>query len=201
MKKNVAFKVFFGVFALIVLFLAFQIYLIHRTYAALDDVPAEYSYGPEDADLTVVEFVKYTCPHCRTIHPVIMEAVSRDGHVRYIPRPLPSDRVQDAQFVYAAGQQGLFKVVHSILLQDPNILAEGALMTIAEGLDVDTEKLKIDMEGDEVRRLINDNIKVFLNIGGSRTPTFMIGQKIMYVPEEKMPTVEDFLKMFEEARQ
>lgn len=200
MKKKLWPKIVLAVFAVIVLFLGYQIYMIQHTYAALDDVPADYTYGPADADLTVVEFVKYTCPHCRDIHPVIMDAVTRDGKVRYIPRPLPSDKVGDAQFVYAAGKQGLFKLAHPLLLQDPRILDEGGLMAIAETMGADKAKLQEDMQSPDVEKLINDNIDVFLNIGGNRTPTFMIGTDIMYVPQDKMPTAEDFLTMFKEAR-
>ena len=192
-------KVFLGVFALIVVFLAVQIVLVLRTYAALDDVSADYAYGPEDADLSVVEFIKYTCPHCRDVHPVILEAVERDGNVRYVPRPLPSE-VEDAHMAYAAGEQGMFKLAHGLLLQDPRILDEGGLMAIAETAGFDLETLQADMKSEAVEERVYENIKLFLGIGGTHTPTFVIGGKIIYVPEGRMPTVEDFLAMFEEAR-
>ncbi len=198
-------RVFLGalvtLFAVVVIFLCAQIYSQSKILRALDDVPPAYAYGPADADLSMVEFVKYTCPHCRDIHGTVLEAVQRDGHVRYVPRVLPTSGLADAQMAYAAARQDAFKLAHESLLQDPRIMDEGGLMAIAGTLGLDTEKLQADMEDDAVIAEINENVHLFHAVGGRATPTFLIGNDILYVPEGRMPTVEDFLKMFEEARQ
>ncbi|MDB2682874.1 thioredoxin domain-containing protein [Alphaproteobacteria bacterium] len=201
MIKKISIGALIGVFALIVLMFGLEIYSKISALGSLDDVPAQYSYGPADADLSVVEFVKYTCPYCRDVHDTIMEAVERDGNVLYVPRVLPTVGLKDAQMSYAAGKQGLFKLAHGALLKDPRIMEEDGLMSIADTLGFDQVQLEKDMQDDEIIDQINDNITLFHAVGAKATPTFVIGGDIIYTPEDRMPSVEDFLAMFEEARQ
>lgn len=171
------------------------------TRYALDQTAQGYSIEPEDADISLVEFVSYTCPHCRSIHETVLKAVEQDGKVTYVPRPLPSNKVADAQMAYAAGLQGQFLKAHSTLLTDGRILDEGGLMVIADSIGLDTKRLAKDMKSDHVIDQVNRNIRLLRFINSTRTPTFVINKKQVFVPEGQMPSVQDFLTMFEEARQ
>lgn len=195
-----------GLFTIIVAVLLFQIAvaLIGKMTPPLtiaDSAKQEYALGPNDADVSLVEFAIYTCPHCRDIHATILEAVQKDGNVRYIPRPLPSQTVEAAQMAYAAGEQDKFMMTHSALLTDGRILDEGGLMTIAQSVGLDTKRLQQDMTSASIIDQVNENIDIFNSFGGTRTPTFVINNETIFVPEGQMPTVDSFLKMFEEARQ
>ena len=188
-----------ALFILFALYIGAHIVSLQYTKAQLDNVPDAYTYGNPDGDVTLVEFVKYTCPYCRQFHQTVIEAVRQDGNVRYIPRPLPSD-VKDAQLAYAAGEQGLFHLAHGALLQDPRIMDEGGIMAIAETLGFeDMEKLKTDMDSDTIKSHIQTNIDLFYALGLQSTPTYIIGD-IIFVPENTPPTVEDFLTLFNQAR-
>ena len=198
MLKKILIAIPLALFILVAFYIIAQIVSVQYTKAQLDDVPVEYTYGNPDGDVTVVEFVKYTCPYCRAFHPILMEAVRRDKNVHYIPRPLPSE-VDDALLSYAAGEQDMFHLAHGLLLQDPRILDEGGIMAIAETMNIDTDKLKEDMKSDKVRAQIQTNIDLFLSMGLNATPSYIVGD-IIYVPETP-PTVEDFLALFERARE
>ena len=199
MIKKILLSLFALICLIIALFIGAQMVAVSQTKSALTNASSDYTYGNEDGDLTVVEFVKYTCPHCRSLHPVIMEAVKQDGNVRYIPRPLPSE-VKDVHLAYAAGEQGLFHLAHGALLKDPRILEDGGIMAIAGTLGLDIKKLKTDMDSSKTQQKINENIQLFLDMGLTRTPTFIIGGDTIFVPEGSPPTVQDFLQLFKEAR-
>jgi len=199
MKKFVIYPAV-GLFALIVLVLLYQIFTVATTKGALDQTPQEYGIGAQNADVSLVEFAIYTCPHCRDIHQTVLEAVRQDGNVRYVPRPLPSGQIEDAQMAYAAGLQGKFLQTHSALLTDGRILDEGGLMSIAETVDLDTDRLQNDMKSAAIITKVNENIRLFRSLGGTRTPTFVINKETVFVPEGEKPSVQDFLDMFAEAR-
>src|SRR5262245_164024 len=99
-----AFRIFITIIALANFYVIYHMIQISRAAYLLDSAPPGYSTGAEDADVTIVEFLEYSCSNCRIVHPVIQQAVQKDGKVRYIVRPLATDEGQDplAQFVYAA---------------------------------------------------------------------------------------------------
>src|ERR1700759_4491317 len=88
-------------------YVAFGIYAQSKARAQIDTAPRGFFFGPEDADVTVVEFFDYSCAHCRAVDPAIMGAVLKDGHARFIPRPMASANSAEgqayAQAAYAAG--------------------------------------------------------------------------------------------------
>ncbi len=196
-----AFRIVTIILVLIASYLSFQIYTLSSLSRAAFKVPAEYTSGSDSADLKVVEFLDYSCPDCRQIHPIIKEALQKDGRVTYIPRPLPSSDAQSvktAQLVYAAGKQGRFIDVHNALIENFQN-GSGAIKSHIPP-DIDRAKLEEDAKDEAILKTIARNGEVYMKLGRDSVPTFLIGKKIIYVPEDKIPTVEDFLRMFNEAR-
>lgn len=193
--------------ALVLLVGACIIYGIASSYFALksvSDVPASQVMGNADGTLTVVEFLDYRCPYCRQIDPTIKEAVERDGSVRYIIRPLvfiDPYSVIATRAMYAADQQGKFKEMHDILVREERDLQEDVVKDIVASLGLNWAQFDTDMRSDGAAAYVQNNRNTFKAIGGTATPTFIIGHKIEYVPEGRMPNVLDFMKMFEQARQ
>lgn len=58
---------------------------------------ADYSVGKTDAPITMIEYASMTCPHCarftRDVYPKFKENFVDKGHVRYVFREFPIDRV------------------------------------------------------------------------------------------------------------
>lgn len=206
-KKSKGFSFFhilYGVIGLIAVFLAFQIYSVLQLKQQLVDVPSGYYIGEPSADVKIVEFLNYTCHYCHQVHPAIMGAVKEDGNVLFIPRPVVSSESPGseyaARFVYAAGKQGKFIEAHEALLERQSIYDDVIGKDIAERLDLDFERLQIDMQSKEVFSAFAVNGDMFQSIGGRGTPTFLINDQIVFEPEGSLPTKDDFLKMFEENR-
>lgn len=191
------------ILAAIAVYLSVNIFQLYTAQRGLANVPAGYATGPESADLTVVEFLSYSCRYCREVHPTITEAVKRDGNIRYIPRPVgsgDSESMQAAKIVYAAGEQGKFIEMHNALIENYRVVDEDALVELSRRVGVDVNELNKALGSGGGEKRIKKNTKLFLNIGGQATPTFIIGGEIIYVPEGQMPLVDDFLAMFAEAR-
>ena len=196
-------NIFLAVLVIAIAFVGYQVFDIYRMRSALTDVGEQYKSGPETANLEVVEFLDYGCPYCRQVHPTITEAVRQDGNVTYIPRPvayLGEASAYAAVIAYGAAEQDRFFEMHDVLIRDFELLDEGTLPNIAGNAGVDVQKLQDAMDAGYLQDIVIENIDLLNSIGTNATPTFIIGDETVYVPEGSMPTVDDFLDMFAKAR-
>jgi protein-disulfide isomerase len=197
-----AWKIAYGVLAVIAAFLIYGIYTMAGAKGALKYFPPEYTSGPADADLTVVEFMDFDCIHCRNAHPIINEAVAQDGKVRYAPVPLPvltGDSAYAVKLTYAAAKQGKYKEAVDEFITNYGKVDESNVTDIALKLGVDGDQLKADAESEEIKEAIARNLRLFMRLEVRGTPTFFIGYDMKYEPKGS-PTVENFLSVFNEAR-
>ncbi len=188
---------------LAVFYAAFGFFKVRQDLFAVYDVPDRYAYNTEGADLVVVDFNKYGCDHCRALHPILMEAVRRDGKVRYIPRTITYGAAWEkvlVSSVYAAAEQGKFIEMHDMIYQTWPIADRSALFAHARTLGLDIEKLRRDMAQKETLALVEKNQVFFDAWKLTRTPSLLLGEKIIYTPGSETPSVEDMLEEFENAR-
>lgn len=194
---------------LTVFFAAFVAYTGYGTYqswaakSAVFRAPAEQSLGPQDADLTVVEFMDYACEHCRQIHPDLMKAVKEDGHVRLIVRPLPSKDPagsKASRLNYAAGTLGKFYEAQDFIVAHFESPEETFLKDLAAVAGTDEAGLEAAYAKPETDAAMWENLRLFTALGGQVTPTFLIGPDTVFIPYEGIPKAEDFKTMFTQAR-
>lgn len=200
-----ALRIFYAVLALVALYLSFGIFQMASAWHALDRVEDGYFVASADADLTVVEFLDYSCPDCQEIHPVIAEALRRDGRIRYIPLPvsiLGPEGGYAASVVYAAGKQGKFLDMHEKLISNYRVLLDhdDLLQEMAQELNLDFDRLKQDLGSKGYFEPVRKNTEILNVLSRPSTPTYFIGDKTIYIPTDSMPTVDDFLRMFNEVR-
>src|SRR5687768_4743923 len=86
------------------------------------DLDHDHVLGPPDAELTLVEYGSYGCPHCCAVHEVVQDLRSRFGErMRYVFRHLPvsgEHAVRAAELAeYAAETTGRFWEVHEALME------------------------------------------------------------------------------------
>lgn len=181
-----------------------DIYQMNGVYIDAMSVDESYAITSEDTvTLDVVEFLSYSCPYCRDAHPVIMEALKRDGNIRYIPRPLggsDENTIKATLLVYAAANQGKFIELHNEIIENYHEINEQTIQNLSLQYGMDAEQLKSDMDNPEVQKLVDQNQVIFQTLGGYGTPSYLIGSNILFAPSNGPLDVEDFLRMFNEAR-
>lgn len=186
-----------------IVYVSAQIILAVMGTPRIDQAFPQYTISPKNADVTVVEFLNYTCPYCREVHPAIMEAVRRDGRVRYIPRPVPSDGMTSVPMsilTYAGGAQGKFFETHNAQMNNFQVVYDELyLKNIAQIAGLDYQKLAEDMYDPTIGVHLEDNITLFNDLNLKRTPTFIINGEV-FVPEGSLPDADGFLKIFQNAR-
>ncbi len=107
---------------------------------------SNYSLGPKQAKITIVEFADFACPYCRKSFPIIRELSLKYSHdIKYIFRDLPIIKTYSANLalgVRCAGEQNLFWPMHDKLFSQKNIDTDEKLYKLAQQSGVSMDKFK-----------------------------------------------------------
>lgn len=155
--------------------------------------------GNLDGDVTIIEFFDYNCPYCKRVKPEISGLIEQDENIRLVYREWPilgPGSEFAARAALASQQQGKYEEFHWALMSIPGQVNETTVLTTAEFIGLDVNKLKIDMQAPEIENHIelSKQLANALNITG--TPTFIIGNKIA----PGLIKTDQLLQMVGEAR-
>ncbi len=196
-------KIIIVLLALAVSYYGYSFFQLRKELFTVYDIDEKYTYTPEQYDLTVVDFNNYHCKRCQDIHPVFMEALKKDGKVRYIPRSVTNGFAWSetlASAVYAAAEQDKFIEMHNMIYEKWPVNDRDTLFRYAKTIGLDTKKLSRDMSKPETIEKVRTDQQHFEAWGLGRTPAYIMGEKAIYMPVENMPTVEKLLEKFDRAR-
>lgn len=197
------FRFFIVVIGLCCALMAYDSARLMLIKSSMRDADGSYVMTSPQADLTVVEFLDYSCPKCQKTHPIILKALERDGRIRYIPRPgaYPESPGMDAaKLAYAAGRQGKFMDAHMHLIENFRVIDEAYIDTFALKLELDATQLHNDYKDPELIDIVSKNKDSLIALKGASIPTFLIGNKIMLNVLRDLPTTEELLSLFNKAR-
>ncbi|MEM7005670.1 MAG: DsbA family protein [Pseudomonadota bacterium] len=149
---------------------------------ALLHLESDYSIGPDDAPVTVVEFFDYRCGPCRASMQTVNALPERyDGNVRVVFKEFPilsPESRKAAVAALAAGRQGKYVEMHQALMRSPSEFTDDDLSNVAESVGVDLDQWREDIEDDTLREQINATYALADTVGANATPTFIIGSEI-----------------------
>lgn len=158
-------------------------------YAKAYEIPVESSAiaGPQNAPVTIVEFVDFQCPFCARFHqPVVDVLKAYPEKVNYIiknfPLPFHPNARPAAKVALAAGEQGKYHEMANKLLENGNMLGDSTYDRLATELGLDMAKLKKDLqEKDAVyESIIDKDMQLGEAVDVRGTPTFYLnGRKTM----------------------
>ena len=195
-------KILGAILVLTVFYVGYSFIQLRAGLYTVYDVPDKYASGNIDADLVIVDFNKYGCDHCHSLHPILQEAIKRDGKVRYIPRTITHGLIWEetvSTAVYAAAEQGKFFEMHNMVYAKWPIADRGELFQYAADIGLDVYKLESDMSEPKTMELVRENQKFFEAWRLQRTPALLMGKNVIYRPADT-PTVEELLDKFAKAR-
>jgi protein-disulfide isomerase len=114
--------------------------------------PTDHVRGPEDAPYTLVEYGDYECPDCGRLY-VILRDLQQDiaSRLRIVFRHYPLSGVhphaqQAAEAAQAAGAQGKFWEMHTLLFERQQALRTKDLIRYAEELTLDVERFRDELK-------------------------------------------------------
>ena len=137
--------------------------------------------GPPDAKNTIIEFMDYFCGYCKQIHPELMEIVENrnDTRVIFIQHPILSQSsTVIAEMVVAASYQNKDLEFHNAIFSMTGALNREKLNQIIEKLEINSNKLGIDMTKDEIKNIVKLSSFIANGAGARGTPTLFINEEM-----------------------
>jgi cyclophilin family peptidyl-prolyl cis-trans isomerase len=145
--------------------------------------------GPEDADITFIEYADFECPACSGMHTLREYLREKYGdQLRFAYRHLPLVSIHDkavitAEATEAAAAQGKFWEMHDLLYQkqqewsglsDEDLFDR--LVEYAGELELDTERFEEELSEHTYRDQIMADYEEYQEYGQMATPTYVINK-------------------------
>lgn len=171
---------------------------ISANASQLYSLDSDYSIGPADAKVTLVEFFDYRCGYCkRSVDWVRALPEVYDGEVRVVFKELPifgGISETAALAALAAGKQGKYLELHIALMDiDSNDdLTEEAIDERAAAAGINVAKMRADMKSMAVQKQLADMKALGKALAVTGTPGFFIGDK--HVEGANFPVLEQAIK-------
>jgi len=199
-------KIFYGLIALVsVYFLYDSAIIAHARYSA-HNVDDTFIQAPPDADLSVVEFLDYSCPSCQQFHTPLKRALERDGRIRYIVKPVaPSHSDEDissepSALAIAAARQDKFFEAHALLMQNFRNINDAYITEFASTLELDEQQLRDDLADPEIHKDLHKNLDALIRLKSNSVPTLLLNGRLVYIVNQPVPQSDALQNLFNAAR-
>lgn len=173
----------------------------------------DYSIGPMDAPVTLIEYSDFQCPACENYYPLVKRLVDESSTTlrfsyRHFPLDnlLPDGTVQHpnaniaAMAAEAAGAQGKFWEMYDTLFSDHENWTElkdpkPVFMTYAAKIGLNTNRFAEDLSSTTLSAKIRAEKDEGIKVGINSTPTFFVNGKAIANPQ----SYEQFKAIIDEA--
>lgn len=153
--------------------------------------PSDWVKGNAESKIILVEYSDFQCPACGAYYPLLEKLVQEEGDnfqfvYRHFPLPQHTNAKGAAYAAEAAGRQGKFWEMHSMIFESQaqwsNISVKNAdkmFGTFAVSLNLDMEQFEKDRKSEEVKNKVEKDYESGVASKVNATPTFFLnGQKI-----------------------
>jgi len=160
--------------------------------------------GPSTAPVTVVEYGDFQCPACSTYSFIVerlFNVASSSVRIvfRHFPLPQHQNAIAAARVAEAAGNQGKFWEMYSLLYTNQNDWSEKlpaeaktVIYGYAQGLGLDMVRLASDETGTTTIAKIMAQEEEGQKIGVGHTPTFFVnGKEVNFNTYDEFKTIID----------
>lgn len=145
----------------------------------------DFSIGPADAPITIVEFFDYRCPYCHAAMEWVYELTRSRRDVRVVFKELPilsQESVEASAAAIASIPQGRYFQFHRALMSFRGDLTSARIDQLARQAGVDVPRMRRAMDDESITELIQANrgFAVDLATGGApATPLFLINGRVV----------------------
>jgi len=155
--------------------------LVERKDEIFND-PSTPVLGNPKGDVSIVEFFDYRCTYCKASIDTVFDAVKADGKVRLVLKEFPilgPDSVLASRAALAAKAQKKYEDFHKAMMHLKGPVNEQSIMKTAAEAGLNVEKLKKDMEDDQIDKSLKANIQLARSLSITGTPAFIVGDQII----------------------
>ena len=138
--------------------------------------PQYPTMGNPNGTVVIAEFTDYQCGYCKRMYPILKEAIKKHKDLKIIMIDFPAlgeVSLFASRIALAAHKQGRYADVHDALMKHRGRLSQNKIISIANDLGLDMEKLKSDANSDFVRNTIATTMSLVKQLNITGTPTII----------------------------
>jgi len=184
-------------------YVLFGIGHFHWMYYKVENPKAAFQIKQHDGDekptLKLVSFTNYACEYCKQLHAPLQQALAIRKNIQYIVRPIilgeeGGSGIESVKIVLAAGLQGKFWEFHDAFMEYPhNEFPDDFVQELTTLYGLDHAQLKTDSQGEEVGKLIEENLNALNGAGLNAVPALMMDRRIYFIPNSGPPDLKGIL--------
>ena len=170
--------------------------------------PEDHVQGSENAQVTLVEYRDYECPHCGRAYSIIKRVQKHFGkRLRLVFRNFPLSELHPhaesaAETAEFAGARGKFWEMHDLLFENQERLSGALFLELAEQLSLPIEALRQALEEGTYRTRVRADFSSGVRSGVNGTPTFFINGRRHDGPfdyETLVPAIQEQIRRHGDA--
>jgi protein-disulfide isomerase len=142
--------------------------------------------GNPQGKVTMVEFFDYNCAYCKRALPDMLELLKTDPDLKFVLKEFPvlgPGSVDAAHVAVAARMQDpsgkKYIEFHQKLLGGRGPADKARALAVAKDVGFDMTRLEKDMNSDEVKVTIEENMKLADVLGVNGTPSYVVGDEVV----------------------
>ncbi len=142
----------------------------------------DFSMGPADAPIVIVEFFDYRCPYCHAAMEWVADLARTRNDVRVVFKEFPilsEASMESARAAIAAMPQGRYWQFHRALMGFRGDLTSERIDQLARQSGIDVPRMRRAMDNPEVTRLLEDNRAMAIDMQNTATPLFIINGEMV----------------------
>jgi protein-disulfide isomerase len=159
---------------------------IKQNNATLFDSPHQVVLGNPQGNVTMVEFFDYNCAFCKRALPDMLTLLKSDPNIKFVLKEFPvlgQGSVEAAHVAVAARMQDStgkkYIEFHQKLLGGRGPADKARALAVAKEVGFDMTRLEKDMDSDEVKTTIDEDMKLAEDLGVNGTPSYVVGDEVV----------------------
>jgi protein-disulfide isomerase len=154
--------------------------------ASIFSSPHQVVLGNPQGNVTMVEFFDYNCGYCKHALSDMLTLLKTDPNLKFVLKEFPvlgEGSVEAAHVAVAARMQDVtgkkYIEFHQKLLGGRGPADKARALAAAKEVGFDMARIEKDMASDEVKKTIDENLKLAELIGVNGTPSYVVGDEVV----------------------
>jgi protein-disulfide isomerase len=154
--------------------------------ATIFDSPHQVVLGNPQGKVTMVEFFDYNCGYCKHALPDMLTLLKTNPDLKFVLKEFPvlgPGSVEAAHVAVAARMQDStgkkYIEFHQKLLGGRGPADKARALAVAKDVGFDMARIEKDMDSDEVKKTIDENMRLADALGVNGTPSYVVNDEVV----------------------
>lgn len=142
----------------------------------------DFSIGPADAPIVIVEFFDYRCGYCHAALEWVTDITRTRRDVRVVLKEFPilsAESMEASRAAIASMPQGRYWQFHRALMGFRGDLTSARINQLARESGIDVARMRRAMASEDVTQILQDNRGLAIELENTATPLFLINGELI----------------------